>query len=222
MPTWKTSMSQITPQYLNSTEEREVLELLVTVGKIAAVKFVRLQCDVSLIQANRIVDNLRESTDHARHSRPRGPFSASTTTVLRGRWIYATIAALLLTGFALQCGAFAYWRSCEAVIEQGNSVQGRVVSVGRSGSPVFQYLWQGETLQWQSPFSEEKKSGNGSYHARDATELFVDEHNPQSPLVNDFAHRWLLVTILGAVGSGLMLPALIIFAVSVTNRKCFR
>ena len=203
-------MSRLANQ-LSASDEREVLDILARRGKIAAVKYVRSRYEVGLIQASHIVDDVKAAyPDAPSISFLDQPFPSFDANGSKNRWVVPLIGMFLLLGFAFQFGAYLYWNSCNAIVEQGHLVPAQVVAVEGAGRPTFEYVWNGETFRWRSSFSEERKSGSGSYHVGDASEVFVDENDPSSPLVNDFMHKWLIVVILVCIGTGLIFPALVL------------
>ena len=208
---------------LNSLDLDQVAQLILTRSKLAAVKFVRASENLSLSDARLVVDWIaacRDVPTHAANARKHHArtLPSVTTPQTLAFWAFVTIGLLMI---ALSLGFC--WRN-ENFIAESTRVPAEVVFNDRSYRPTFRYEIEGEQREWASHISA-SHGGRGlrprkpSYQIGDSAEVFVQASHPESAIVNDFTHRWLLVSIFGLLGASLVCSSFL-FRIQAREDRC--
>lgn len=86
-------------------------------------------------------------------------------------------------------------------IKNSNQVSGKVVDLHyqhKGGTaPIISYQWQGQSFTYQSDIHSKEQS----YFINEIVPLYVNLANPEDVLIDTFTDRWLVLTVLGAIGS---------------------
>jgi len=122
--------------------------------------------------------------------------------------------------FLLLGGAGLTYYYEEESIEKSDLTKGKVISLEPNNdndgtetyAPVVSYVWNGQERTYRSTMY----SYPPAYEVGEEVELFVNREDPEKVYINSFADRWLMVTILGGIGSFFLIFAIIL---SVVSRK---
>ena len=186
---------------MNVTEEqRTTTKNLIIEGKsIEAIKYVRKELNLDLKTAMRLVKGIRETIDPAllkttsSFGTQFAPRSSKLIPVIFG------IIAVVLLG-----AAFYVFSSQQRIISQQYKTTATVVS--NPSSPLFKYEFKGREFNYQSSTS----SNPPSYYLGEQVDVYIDNNDPNNIIIDTFTDRWLLIVILGAIGSSFLGVSLLV------------
>lgn len=181
----------------------EVVRLLKENQKLEAIKLVRSRLGTPLKVTLDMVEEVQKELDpDFVPSQIGGGCLRGTVNALS--LIFGFIAALLMS----ISGLIYYFQVQE--IEASRLLTGTVTGFDYSGSsgsaPVVSYEWDGETRQYHS----HTYSTPPAYSLNEAVEIYVNPNRPGEVIINTFTDRWLVISILGGIGSLFLLFALAI------------
>ncbi len=192
-----------TPE-LGYFEQQEVRDVLIRDGRLAAVKHVRDRLNVRLGEAIQLVNRLHVPRDADAPLAVSG--DASWWSGYRPLVVVAALFLIVSAGFLT--ASVLVWRSHQDLIARSRKTEARVIRLhgsGRGRAPEFAYEWKGQPHTWRSSIS----SSPAAYDVGDTVEIYVDPTAPESILVDDFRHQWLLVLIFGFLGGAFSLATII-------------
>jgi hypothetical protein len=198
---------------LSSSIREEVAELLAAGLKIQAVKLVRENTGVSLLEAKTMVEQLEQEPDvqlRVAEARPAGrPRSAGSGCLSA----LVFLLAFTGTGVGFLSGAAMFYAGEQDLITRGQRIEGKVVELAyrrRGYAPVYEYELNGRVYKYHSNTS----TSPPSVKVGDTVMLWVDPADPERILVDTFVERYLLILILGPLGLLFTLIGLVPLATS--------
>jgi len=172
---------------------KETEEILLSKGRIHASLHLNRKYKLSLAEANKITeelsDKLRKEGKHIAHLPAQAvkfPFT-----------VFGSI--FLLFGLPMLFGAIYIFTSNQEDFAKRVKVEGEVVSLDgfESVTPIVEYEWQGNIYEIRGSVA----SNPPAFELGEKAEVLVDPDNPADAIINSFIERWLLVLILGIMGT---------------------
>ncbi|MEQ8244618.1 DUF3592 domain-containing protein [Fulvivirga sp.] len=174
-------------------QKQEVRQLLIEGRKIEAIKYIRENFGLDLLQSKTLVEHVEADIEpwefkNASRSAPAKPLKAGCA----GKGIaiiFGSIGAIMLS-----IAIYIYYTDAEQ-IERSELVIGTVVS--NPSQPTIEYEYKGETYQYHS----DVQSNPPSYDMGEEVEVYVDTDNPNNAIINTITERWFAIIILGIIGT---------------------
>jgi len=172
---------------ISEDKKRYIRELLIAGKKIEAVRFIKKDFGLSLVEAKRLIDLVDITIADTEYKYVRN---------LRKNRAPKKIIGLVFTfvGFAMLGGAMYEYISNEEFIQNG--VRGKATVISNPSQPDFEYIFEGQSYQYQSTI----ESSPPSYHIGEQVDIFINPQYPSDILVDSFTDRWLIIVILGSMG----------------------
>jgi len=157
---------------------------------IEAIRYLRKELSLDLKTALKLVEAIRSTMDPSEiKEAPRLSKRVSGKLSLLVPGVFSVFGLIML-------GVAAYIYSDQSeIISQGNMVTGYVIASPHQ--PLFEYEYNGDVYQYQSSSSTDPPS----YSLGEAVDIYVDTDNPYDIVIDTFTDRWLLIVILGGMGS---------------------
>lgn len=187
-----------------------VIEFLKVNKKMEAIRYVREQTEAQLKTALELVEEVEKEIN---------PHFKSAGGCVGGIFKLVAIFFFGVSFLLLGGAAFSYFME-EASIKNSNLIKGRVISLTPSEdndgtetyAPVVRYTWNEKERTYHSNMY----SYPPAYEVDEQVELYVNREDPDNVYINSFSDRWLVVTILGGIGSVFLIIAIIL---TVIGRK---
>jgi ribosomal protein L7/L12 len=187
----------------------KVVEFLNANKKMEAIRHVREQTGTQLKAALELVEEVEKEINP--NFKPAGGCVGGVFKLVS--IFFFGVSFLLLVGAGL-----SYYLEEES-IKKSDLIKGRVVSLTPSDhdgtetyAPVVRYVWHEKERTYQSNMY----SYPPAYDVGEEVELYVNREDPENVYINSFSDRWLVVTILGGIGSVFLVIAVIL---TVIGRK---
>lgn len=191
---------------LSAAQRKHAINLIHAGHKLEAVRYLQTQLNIEADQAlglaEKLEQEINDELDNELHSL-RSTSSKDTKIPRLIGGLFMTLGAFMLA-IALYItysnnqfvkraipvmGMIANYESYESTNDDGGTTT--------MFTPTFAYSFNGREYQYKSSTS----SSSQDYQIGDHVEILVDPDDPSSILVNDFWERWLLVLILGFLGT---------------------
>lgn len=188
----------------------KVIDFLKVNKKMEAIRYVREKTGAQLKSALELVEEVEKEIN---------PNFKSAGGCVGG--VFKLVSLFFFgVSFLLLGGAGLSYYMEEESIKKSDLIKGRVISLTPSDdhdgtqtyAPVVGYEWNGKDRTYHSNMY----SYPPAYEVDEEVELYVNREDPDSVYINSFSDRWLVVTILGGIGSVFLVIAIIL---TVVGRK---